>query len=150
MMKKNPCVFNGKNLTPEKQIFNNIFAYTSEIAKSFGLRKIFNPEGSRYYYAGVVATGEFDENDDYNRGVMWMTIDVVQYPSPSGIQVLFSIGNIDDGLWQAWSNTINTPAEAYDLIDKLYEEFKDVIKLQDAATVNRVLYKFGMYGTYTG
>lgn len=105
-------------------------------------------------WSGVYTTGKFDALGDYNVGLLEVRISL--YPSgPDGYTTLFTIGTIDDGLWQAFDvKNDYTREEAIERINKLATEFIAFLggstKLPTEKDLNEFLMKHSLWGEYQG
>ena len=119
-------------------------------------------------YGAIRATGKFEGNFDYSRGLMMMHIEtsINHKFAPKGkskdekyvdtYQTIVSITNVDDGIWNAYSKEFSSMAEADELTDKLYLAYQEFENdnygksLPTEKELNGFLVIHGLWGEFTG
>jgi hypothetical protein len=98
-------------------------------------------------YVAIFATGDFDGNFDYDRGLLQVTI-IFNSTHGEGEQLLGYITNIDDGVWQIYRATCLSQEEAMELCKDLKKQYGT--RLPTEKILNEFLYKYRAYGLFTG
>lgn len=99
----------------------------------------------------VRATGKFDGNFDYGRGIVQLNISVLPGDKENKVDFHFSITNIDDGNWDIFK-TFDGVEEANDFTDKFIAFWGTDIdaeygfSLPSEDELNLILCKIGLWG----
>lgn len=130
-------------------IDENPFRACSDLRKAFLPQKIKNGHG----YIRISAKGTFTLCD-YNSGLYWIKVSTLRDynidNSEISYYVLLTIGNLDDGSWQAWSKRM-TKEKCDALVDRLNTEIlQDLNTLPTEKELNDILKNFGLFGEFQG
>jgi hypothetical protein len=116
------------------------------------LPRRLNPD-HEYGWACISTTGLF-ELFDYGRGLLFVSVTVERTPDPERACCRVHIGNIDDGEWQARSDTVLT-GKAQTLVDEVAKalflergEMTGLRVLPSSERLNEILEPFGLYGEF--
>lgn len=120
-----------------------------DIRKMMGLNK---EHDFRYY--GTYATGKFDALEDYGAGILSVSISASRRMKDKW-GVMFSLGTIDDGNWQALDvredysseQAIARVKEIADAFDSYMDRF---LKLPTEEELNKFLMTVELWGEYVG
>ena len=103
----------------------------------------------------IRATGKFDGNFDYGRGIVQLNVSVLPSGQENKVDFHFSITNIDDGNWDIFK-TFDSVEEANDFTDKFIAFWSENIdetygfSLPAENDLNLILCKIGLWGELTG
>lgn len=125
-----------------KRLANNGGGVLHDLKNLMRPKKIKDGEWVRISVCGELGLSH------YNSGIHDIHIRVVGNYENKIISygVLFHIGNLDDGEWQAWSKYFPTIQEAIDLVEKIAPILDDLVVLPTSDELNEMLKPFGMYG----
>ena len=127
-----------------KLLLQNSFGVLSDLRQIMLPRKIKDGEWVRISVCGELGLSH------YNSGIHNIHISISGNYENKIISygVLFSIGNLDDGLWQAWSKYFPTQQEAIDLAEKIAPILDDLVVLPTSEKLNDMLKPFGLFGEH--
>lgn len=126
----------------------NPYRYLNELYKNY-----FQVQKTDRGYIRVSAKGLFNLFE-YGRGIYWVHVETVGYGRELDgkpiIQycVLFSVGTINDGNWQAWS-TYHSKEKCQEIVEKINKEiFPDLGSMPSEEMLNELLKPFGLFGAF--
>lgn len=98
---------------------------------------------SQFKWGGVVATGKFEGINDYNTGILYISI----YKNfNSAMHSGVSIITIDDGVWQTSGEITNENVEI--IAQSFISKFGQVLPSEQE--LNEFLMPYGLWGVNTG
>ena len=136
-----------------KELSQNPYKALSDLRKEFQPVKITKGDNNTPVgWIRISAQGKFKGNWTYDLGLFWVSIVTLKQHDEGKYGVLFNIGNLDDGLWQAFSAPrFKTNNEAFQFCNEFKDNtLIDLNILPSEEELNETLRKVGLFGQFTG